>query len=323
MSRLTAKRFAGNRWIQPALLAGVVVSPVSAEAQPTPPAATPLAPTLITYTAEANDRMTVPVMVAGRGPYRFMVDTGANRTALARGLANSLRLRPGPLAEINSLTGASQAETVNVPHLAFTKVAMTGLEAVILDGADIGADGVLGTDGLAGQRIQFDFDRRTMSIAPATTFDPTDVTGAIEILGHRRNGRLVLTNASTIDHSLVVVVDTGAEITVGNAALRAALARRGLSGEIRPSLLISVTGAKLAGDSMILRKLNLGAVSINNLEVVFAPARTFSQLHLEERPALLLGMNALRAFRKVSIDFARMRFRVVPPGEALAEGSQR
>jgi hypothetical protein len=36
---------------------------------------------------------------------------------------------------------------------------------------------------------------------------------------------------------------------------------------------------------------------------------------LEERPALLLGMNALRGFDKVSIDFARKKMRVVLPEE--------
>jgi hypothetical protein len=55
---------------------------------------------------------------------------------------------------------------------------------------------------------------------------------------------------------------------------------------------------------------------MTNLAIVFAPAHTFKQLKLENRPAMLLGMNAIRAFKKVSIDFANRKFRVVLPEES-------
>src|SRR6185369_14566967 len=35
----------------------------------------------VTFRTEHDDRMTVPVRVSGSGPYRFLVDTGADRTA--------------------------------------------------------------------------------------------------------------------------------------------------------------------------------------------------------------------------------------------------
>ena len=49
---------------------------------------------------------------------------------------------------------------------------------------------------------------------------------------------------------------------------------------------------------------------------MFADAHTFDQLNLQSKPALLLGMNAIRAFKKVSIDFANRKFRVVLPEES-------
>ena len=36
---------------------------------------------------DVDERMTVPVMLAGSGPYRFLVDTGADRTAVSRDVA--------------------------------------------------------------------------------------------------------------------------------------------------------------------------------------------------------------------------------------------
>ena len=40
--------------------------------------------------------MTVPVEIGGAGPYRFVVDTGAERTVISRELARELELEPGP-----------------------------------------------------------------------------------------------------------------------------------------------------------------------------------------------------------------------------------
>ena len=52
---------------------------------------------------------------------------------------------------------------------------------------------------------------------------------------------------------------------------------------------------------------------LKNLAIVFADAHTFKQLGFEKKPALLLGMNAMRSFKKVSIDFASRKLRVVVP----------
>ncbi len=51
---------------------------------------------------------------------------------------------------------------------------------------------------------------------------------------------------------------------------------------------------------------------------MFANAHTFRKLELEDQPTLLLGMNAIKAFDKVSIDFAHRKMRVVlPQGSAV------
>jgi len=64
---------------------------------------------------------------------------------------------------------------------------------------------------------------------------------------------------------------------------------------------------------MFVREVDIGGIGLKNLAVVFANAHTFHQLALDKKPALLLGMNAMRAFKKVSIDFANSKFRVVLP----------
>jgi predicted aspartyl protease len=42
-----------------------------------------------------TDRMTVEVFINGQGPFNFVVDTGADRSALSTTLAARLGLEPG------------------------------------------------------------------------------------------------------------------------------------------------------------------------------------------------------------------------------------
>jgi len=64
-----------------------------------------------------DNRLTVPVRVAGNGPYRFLVDTGADRTAVSRELAGQLRLVGGNQASLISVTGVSTVSTADIPGL--------------------------------------------------------------------------------------------------------------------------------------------------------------------------------------------------------------
>ena len=73
------------------------------------------------------------------------------------------------------------------------------------------------------------------------------------------------------------------------------------------------------GDVMSVRQMTIGGIQLNNLSVVITDAHTFKQLGLRDKPALLLGMNAMRAFKKVSIDFANKKFRVVMPEHSELE----
>ena len=84
-------------------------------------------------------------------------------------------------------------------------------------------------------------------------------------------------------------------------------------------VLESVTGEKIYGDYMMVRDLSIGGIGLSNLAIVFTDAHTFKQLGLDNKPALLLGMNAIRAFKKVSIDFANRKFRVVLPEHSAIE----
>src|SRR5688500_13536665 len=56
---------------------------------------------------DGYERMTVPVRVSGSGPYRFLVDTGADRTAISHEVAAELNLKPGISASMHTVAGVS------------------------------------------------------------------------------------------------------------------------------------------------------------------------------------------------------------------------
>jgi hypothetical protein len=52
------------------------------------------------------------------------------------------------------------------------------------------------------------------------------------------------------------------------------------------------------------------------MPIAFADVEPFKKLNLVGRPALLLGMDALKLFGRVSVDFANHRVRLMAPGHS-------
>ena len=261
---------------------------------------------------DTSDRMTVPVTVGGTGPFRFLVDTGADRTAISSDVAARLGLDTSVQASLHSLTGMSTVQTATVSDLKLSQRDLKIVDAPILEARNMGADGILGTDSLRSQRVVFDFQKNLMTIVPSEERIPRE-DGAIVVTGQLRNGRLIVTNAVADGNVITVVLDTGSEVSIGNDALRRRLGDAGLIKSTGAVGLESVTGEILQGEYTFVKRLEVGDVNLANLAVVFADAHTFGRLGLDKRPALLLGMNALRAFKKVSIDFANKKLSVILP----------
>lgn len=263
------------------------------------------------YRADINDRMTVPVSIGDRGPYRFVVDTGAERTVISRELASELDLSPGRTATVHSMSEVSQIETVVIPGLRIGGRTVADISAPALSRVNLGASGMLGVDSLQRQRVVFNFARQEMTISPSRVVEERWPAGEIVVTGRRLYGRLVLVDASVDGQRVWVIIDTGAQVSVGNLALRRALERRRRLGPTYPIELISITGGRISADYGATRRIQIGGLDINYLRLAFADVHPFRALHLTDRPAILLGMDALQLFDRVSVDFANRRVRVL------------
>jgi predicted aspartyl protease len=294
-------------------LQGQEQTPATAPApQPTPAAGDEQTSQTLGFLPDITTRMTVAVNIDGRGPFRFVVDTGAERTVIARELARQLSLDPGRTVTVHSMTEVSRIPTVIIPGLSFGTRTVNGINAPALAQGNLGAAGMLGVDSLQMSRVEFDFERKEMTISPSRRPEAEwRPDNTIVVTGRSRFGRLMLVDAAVDGQRVWVILDTGSQVSVANNALRHALERHHRLGTTWPIELLSITGGRLEADYGIAHRVHIGGIDIHDLPIAFADVHPFRQLQLLDRPALLLGMDALQLFERVSVDFANRRVRVL------------
>lgn len=267
-----------------------VIKPAST-ASPAEPA-----PDILTI-GERTNRMTVPVTIGPRGPFPFIVDTGAERSIVSRELAGYLKLLPGSDVKLFDFTGPADVTTVKIPSLTAGKLGTPAMEAPQLLLADIGAPGVLGIDALQGRKVVLDFNARRMLLRPARRH----ASGDFVVRAQSRTGQLIVTKAWFNNQPIAVIIDTGSWLSVGNSAMLR-LAKR-TPRSYGPVAITSVTGRKFTANVVAISDVKIGSIRFDNFGLVFADVPPFDRFGLRDQPALILGMSSLRLFGRVELDF--------------------
>lgn len=272
---------------------------VAAPAAPVPfidlsqePVTTQIAP-------DAHARPTVEVRLAGQGPFRFLLDTGAQATVIARDVAQRLALPSAGHATLVATGSRRSVDLVQVAGLAFADREMNLAASPVLESANMGADGILGLDTLQGLRVLMDFRERRMTVV-----DPNAqrLTGRYEIVvrARKRLGQMIIMDADVDGIRTAVIIDTGAAVAIGNPVLQRRLRAKRREGGIT----IDVNGVQFNTDLSLASQIRVGTLTIADVQIGFTDSPAFHALRLAERPALILGMNALRALDRLAIDFA-------------------
>lgn len=248
-------------------------------------------------------RMTVPVKVVEQGPFRFLIDTGSQNTVLSRDLATRLSLVPNRKARLISVAGTQMVDMVDLDQIDLGRRSYYGLSAPLLESEHMGADGILGLDSLQDQRVLVDFKKGLMAIDDAKNLGGNRGF-EIVVEARRRSGQLIMADARLEGIKVQVVIDTGAETSIGNVALQKALARKRKAEKIE---LLSVTGHTVSADLSYARWLEIADVRFNNVAIAYTDAPAFKALKLDSRPSLLLGMRDLRSLDRLAIDFSSRR----------------
>ena len=286
-------------------------------APPTPPDIPPLPPAYYDPTLavggedvkarKIETRLSVDVQVNGRGPYKFIVDSGADTSAVGLNIARNLQLPVGSPVILNGMTARNIVDRVKVDELTVGPSTIRNLELPALREFDLGGDGMIGIDALVRQRLMMDFEKKLIKVEDARVPEMF-LPGAIVITARRQRGQLILTHVTAAGLPLDAIIDTGSEVTIGNLALRDKLIR-GNSRKFQTVKVTGVTGATMDIQLATIGELKLGPVTLRNVPMAFADVPPFKMFGLQEEPALMLGTDILETFQRVSLDFRARKVR--------------
>lgn len=300
----------------PALLAAMVLQ--NGVPQPIGPDLADRNTEIIGLGEDLHDRFTLPVTIDGAGPFHFMIDTGSQSTAITEGIHSQLRLPSRGTATLVGMASRREVEMVELDRLEVGSRTIHNLAAPVLQRANVGADGIIGLDSLQDMRVLFDFRNETIAIADA---DDKRSNRGFEIVVRARYklGQLLITDALVEGVRATVIVDTGAQATMGNLALRNKIrARR--SQDIRAT---DVNGVSMIGQMSFARSLKIEGFEMRDVPITYADTPAFAALGLTDTPVLSLGMQHLRVFDRIAIDFSKRRILFdLPRGAMRGKGAR-
>jgi len=247
------------------------------------------------------------VKVNGKGPFRFVIDTGASRSTLSPHLARALNLQHsvGRNVMLNGVTGAAEVPTVAVESIEIGALRFEKQDLPVIFTSIMGnADGILGVAGFQDQRIDVDFKRDRVSV--------------LESNGKRPHYSMVTARATRNINGLMIVdvrvgrrirakavIDTGAERSLGNLALQSAMNKGRKKREPVSAVVHGATPDIADGDVQEIREATIGDMTLTNLEVIFADFHVFKLWGLDQEPAMLIGMDMLGVLERLVIDYRR------------------
>jgi hypothetical protein len=271
------------------------MSPVIVEA----PEPRYVAPTL----RDRIGRIWAPVLINGQGPYRLVLDTGANSAALIPSVANSLGLSIDESRQVrlHGVTGSAIVPLVDIDSMEVGDLTIEGAAVPVVADVFGGAEGVLGTKGLADKRIFIDFRNDLIRIERSR--GQSTPRGFIRLPLKLTSGQLLSFEMKIGKISTTAILDTGAQTTLGNHRLREALLKRIREGTEQS--IIGVTLDIAMGRSIPVPPIDLGGVTVRNMHVTFGDMFIFDQWEMNDKPALLIGMDVIGTLDTLIIDYGK------------------
>jgi hypothetical protein len=256
----------------------------------------------------------VPVTINGQGPFRFVLDTGANRSVLTPNLAAHLGL---PVSAANRLimtgvTGSASVPTVAVDRPQVGEVEIHSVQLPVAAGLSEDVSGTLGVDALPDTRVLLDFGSGRIQIEKAHGESLRD--GFSRIRGQCRFERLLIVRATVGRVPVRAVVDTGSQFTLGNLALRAKLGFPEKLDPVRTTDVIGETLERQKGERRPVPVVRVGKLQSPTPSFIFGDFHVFKLWGLEEEPAIVMGMDMLGSLDTLVIDYRRCELRVRPGG---------
>jgi predicted aspartyl protease/Flp pilus assembly protein TadD len=298
-----------------------------------------------------NHRPFITMMVNGKGPLRFVIDTGASLSVISDKSANRLGIKPVARGGSARAVGGSGSFPILYGLLDSIEIGETKIEAIpvyirtVHSAPDTPeserADGYIGLSVLANYAVTLDYQSREMTLdrthireepQPENTTDQPgaakpdapitgDLINGFEIPIRSTSGGLASaeTHLPSIKRPLNFIIDTGATTTVVSKAAvkKYELEEMKIQGEtIR---VIGAAGIEDGVETMTLSNLTVNGLRRSNARAVILDLEAVNETSGFEQHGIL-GGDYLAHFRVV-LDLRRYHFRLTPQTKAITVAS--
>jgi predicted aspartyl protease len=255
-------------------------------------------------------RVWVPVMINGKGPFRLVLDTGAMRTAVNLNVANTLGLRTdvSPPVLLRGMTGTAVAPTVEVDNISVGDLSIGPAFLPIIADAFGGAEGLLGMLGMENKRIYIDFRHDFINVSLSR--NRRAATGLQTVPFVKDPLNLLVVRVSVAGLPVRAIIDTGAQASIGNEALRFALQRQINRKPKSRDEITGATGDMQIGQGVQISPIMIGEISIRDAHVTFGDMQIFERWNMGDEPAIVIGMDILGLLDTLVIDYRRQELHV-------------
>lgn len=260
-------------------------------------------------TRDRIGRIWAPVLLNGKGPYRLVLDTGASHSAIVQRVADELALPvKAKSMRLRGVTGSTVVATAKVDSLEFGELRIEHLKLPIVAAAFGGADGVLGGDGLRDKRIFIEFRKDRITVA--RSHRKPAPTGYVVVPFKYEPLKGMRVNVMVGSVKAVGVIDTGGQATLGNTALRDALARSPPEDAVGDVGIEGVTEDIQFGTRVRVPNITVGGLKLHSPRLLFSDVHIFEQWRLDKEPALIIGMDVLGMLDTLVIEYKRSELHV-------------
>jgi predicted aspartyl protease len=260
-------------------------------------------------TRDSIGRIWAPVLINGKGPYRLVLDTGATRSAVIQRVVDDadLPVRAKPV-RLRGVTGSTIVPAVLADTLEFGELVIEHATLPVVADAFGGADGVLGAEGMRNKRIHIEFLKDRISIIRSHNAVAPAGFSTVPFRSGVNRGMRIEVMVGPI--RTTAVIDSGAQVTVGNLALREALARRRGAQDPYDAAIIGVTEDVQQAIRVRIPSIVAGDLLVRNAEIMFSDLHIFEHWQLVSKPALIIGMDVLGALDTLVIDYRRNELQI-------------
>ena len=258
----------------------------------------------VPLTPISDGHQLVPVFVDGKGPYPFMLDSGADTSGVYQWFADEAKLPPAGSTALSGMTGTVEMKEYRVASFKLDGHELRGVVAYALpnrhDGAKIA--GVIGNDFMDGTVTVFDFPCGKVTVHPKPA-DIAAITGAgsVPLLAKRPEGNTLLSIPVTLNGAQGIgVLDTGNRLTKINQRFAKAAGLDTDSAAFHPAdAIYGISSDRgLVPKDGPLGEVVLGGVRLEKVKGEVIDIKTFAE-DFGDSPAMQVGTDLVGRFRLV------------------------